>query len=181
MGSVQTGGLQWILDISLIGLLAATLYHAARLERALGVLKRDRSALEQLVRGFNASTHQAEAGVERLRDAVDGAGRQIARQIDAAAGLKADLVFLNERGEQLANRLDGLVRAGRPMTVDVPRRAEPEYARQQAREYAYEPSHAGEAMAEAPPASARQTEPADEPRLRSQAERDLMKALRIAR
>ena len=179
MGSMQMGGLQSILDISLIGLLAATLYYAARLERALGVLKRDRSALEQLVRGFNASTHQAEAGVERLRDAVDGAGRQIARQIDAAAGLKADLAFLNERGEQLANRLDGLVRAGRPLAVEAPRRVEPEYGHQQAREYVFEHAHGGDAMAEAPPA--RQTETADEPRLRSQAERDLMKALRIAR
>ena len=177
MGSMQMGGLQSILDISLIGLLAATLYYAARLERALGVLKRDRSALEQLVRGFNASTHQAEAGVERLRDAVDGAGRQIARQIDAASGLRADLVFLNERGEQLANRLDGLVRAGRPLAVEAPRRVEPEH--QQAREYVFEHAHGGDAMAETPPA--RQTEPANEPRLRSQAERDLMKALRIAR
>ena len=31
MGSMQMGGLQWILDIAVIGLLAATLYHAMRL------------------------------------------------------------------------------------------------------------------------------------------------------
>lgn len=173
MGSMQMGGLQWILDIAVIGLLAATLYHAMRLERALGVLKRDRSALEELVRGFNTSTHQAEAGVERLRDAVDGAGRQIARQIDAAGALKEDLVFLHERGELLANRLDGLVRAGRPLAAEASRRAEPVYARA-------DEAPADDGLAYVPHAAPRPTEPADT-RLRSQAERDLMKALKIAR
>ena len=178
---MQMGGLQWVLDIALIGLLAATLFHATRLERALRLLKRDRTALEELVRGFNASTHQAEAGVERLRDAVDGAGRQIARQIDTAGALKADLVFLNERGEQLANRLDGLVRAGRPLATEAPRRLEPDYAPDYASKYGREYARAGAGPTEAPHGSPRLAEPADEPRLRSQAERDLMKALRIAR
>ncbi|MBV8522711.1 MAG: hypothetical protein JOY71_11420, partial [Acetobacteraceae bacterium] len=52
-------GSEWMLESVLMLLLAATLYHAFRLERALGVLKRDRSALEELVAGFNASTRQA--------------------------------------------------------------------------------------------------------------------------
>jgi hypothetical protein len=36
--------LQWLLELLLVGLLLATLFHALRLERALGVLKRDRAA-----------------------------------------------------------------------------------------------------------------------------------------
>jgi Domain of unknown function (DUF6468) len=172
MGGMQLGGLQWLLDTALIGLLAATLFHAIRLERALGMLKRDRAALEELVRGFNASTRQAEAGVERLRGAVDGAGRQIARQIEAAGALKADLVFLNERGEQLADRLDGLVRAGRKLPMPS-HRVENDYAR--IPEY----SRASD-LPEPARAAAAEAEPA-ETRLRSQAERDLMKALRLAR
>ena len=70
-----------MLELLLIGLLGATLFHALRLERALGVLRRDRSALVELVASFNASTRQAEVGVERLRDALDTAGRQMNRQI----------------------------------------------------------------------------------------------------
>ena len=42
-------GMEWLLEIALIGLLLATMFHAVRLERALGVLKRDRAALEELV------------------------------------------------------------------------------------------------------------------------------------
>ena len=144
-------GMEWLLETALIGLLAATLFHALRLERALGVLKRDRAALEELVSGFNDSTRQAEAGIERLRAAAEGAGRQIARQIDSAAGLKDDLVFLIERGESLANRMDALVRSGRMLSAEPAR-----------------------------PAAIPEAEAA-EPRVRSQAERDLIKALRLAR
>ena len=54
MADMQMGGLQWVLDIALIGLLAATLFHATRLERALRLLKRDRTELEELVRHVDA-------------------------------------------------------------------------------------------------------------------------------
>jgi HAMP domain-containing protein len=69
--------MEWLLELALVALLAATLFHAVRLERALGVLKRDRVELQELIAGFNASTHQAETGIERLRAAADGAGRSI--------------------------------------------------------------------------------------------------------
>jgi hypothetical protein len=144
-------GMEWLLEIVLAGLLAATLFHALRLERALGMLNRDRAALEELVSGFNASTRQAESGIDRLRSAADGAGRQIAKQIESAATLKDDLIFLIDRGERLADRMEKLVRAARPLT------------------------------AEPPPRSAKAEPDAEAPRVRSQAERDLLKALKLAR
>ena len=144
------GGLQWVLEVALIGLLGATLFHALRLERALGVIKRDRRDLEDLVRSFNDSTRQAENGIERLRGAAEGAGRHIARQTELAGNLKDDLAQLIDRGESLADRLDSLVRAGR----------EPELPRR--------------------PAPPEQAAP-DGTRVRSQAERDLLRALRVAR
>ncbi|MEJ1977642.1 MAG: DUF6468 domain-containing protein [Acetobacteraceae bacterium] len=147
------GGVQWLLEIALVGLLAATLFHALRLERALGVIKRDRAELETLVRSFNDSTKQAESGIEKLRSAADGAGRHIARQIEAAANLKDDLTSLIERGERLADQMDGQVRAGRDMNGPVRRAPVPE------------PEMADLAG----------------PRVRSQAERDLLRALRVSR
>ena len=147
--------MEWALELILIVLLAATLFHAIRLERALGVLKRDRAVLEELIGSFNASTRQAETGVERLRAAADGAGRQVARQIDGAKALRDDIAFLTERGERLADRLDTLVRSARPLAAEPQRPLAPE-----------------------------QRPVEDEPamlRVRSQAERDLLKALRMAR
>lgn len=143
--------MEWILELVLVALLAATLFHAVRLERALGVLKRDRAQLQELIAGFNTSTRQAEHGIERLRATVDGAGQQVAHRVDAALSLKDDLALLIERGDRLADRLDALVRAGRPLASDAPRLTV---------------------------VSGAET---SEPRVRSQAERDLMKALRIAK
>jgi hypothetical protein len=142
--------MEWLLDIVLILLLAATLFHAVRLERALGVLKRDRAELQELIANFNASTRQAEIGIERLRGAADGAGRQIAQQVDAALALKDDLLLLIERGNLLADRMGALVHAGRPL--------------------ASEPPHLT-VVADAD----------TQPRVRSQAERDLLKALRMGK
>jgi hypothetical protein len=110
--------MELILELVLMVLLLATLVQALRLERALGVLKRDRGELESLVAGFNASTRQAENGVERLRSAADGAGRQIERQVAASVSLKDDLSFLTERGDRLADRLDMLVRTARPLASE---------------------------------------------------------------
>ena len=146
--------MEWLLELALLVLLAATLFHAMRLERALGVLKRDRAALEELVAGFNSSTRAAEHGIERLRAAAEGAGRQVQRQVEASAGLKDDLLFLTERGERLADRLDTLVRAAKPLSQE-------------------------HAAPEPPPRPAEEADPAA--RLRSQAERDLLRALRMAR
>src|SRR5262245_44408422 len=98
--------MEWLLELALVALLAATLCHAVRLERALGVLRRDRAELQELIAGFNASTRQAEVGIERLRSAADGAGLQVARQVEAGLSLKDDLSLLIERGNRLADRLE---------------------------------------------------------------------------
>jgi hypothetical protein len=144
--------MEWLLEMALMALLAATIFHAFRLERALGVLKRDRASLEALVADFNASTRAAEQGVERLHSAADGAGRQIERQIQGAARLRDDLQFLIDRGEQVADRLEAALRGGRDCTLD------------RATDLVVPDAP------EVPPA-----------RLQSQAERDLLKALRLAR
>ena len=164
--------MEWLLEIALVLLLAATLFHAVRLERALGVLKRDRVALEELVGAFNSSTTAAEQGIERLRAAADGAGRQLARHIEMAGGVKDDLQFLTERGNRLADQLDQLVRAAKPLVREVsPPLPEPR----------------GYSISEIQSSSSEPVDPllpgaaGIEGRIRSQAERDLLKALRMAR
>jgi hypothetical protein len=173
------GNAQWLLECALLLLLAATLFHALRLEKALGVLKRDRAVLEGLVEGFNESTRQAESGIERLRSAADGAGRQMARQTEVAQRLRDDLTFLTDRGDRLAERLESAVRTARMMgdgfsfgSAPAPVPAPPPPA------LALVPSSvkmvAGFEDGAAAAAGAT-------PVLRSQAERDLIRALRAGR
>jgi hypothetical protein len=170
--------------IALLLLLAATLFHALRLERALGVLKRDRAVLEELVQGFNDSTRQAETGIERLRGAADGAGRQMSRQIEVAQLLRDDLNFLTDRSDRLAERLEGAIRSAR-MLADTSACQGPGLG---------QASLSGSQQPNAPPPEPTIRQPPkpqlnqpvtvleDEaehlPRLRSQAERDLLRALR---
>ncbi len=148
------GGMQVALEVVLVGLLGGTLFHALRLERALRVIRRDRAELEALLHGFNQSTRQAESGIEKLRGAVEGAGRQIARQIEAASNLKDELGSLIERGEALADGIDRRARSNWETEPPPPRAL-----------FKPEP-----AITEASGA-----------RVRSQAERDLLRALRVSR
>lgn len=147
------GGMDWLLEIVLIGLLGLTLVHAVRLERALGSLRRDRSALGDAVAGFDSSSRQAEAGLDKLHSMTQDAAQQVARKIEGASVLKDDLAFLAERGELLADRLEQLIRNGR--ALDPARQREP-----------------AAALGRAEP---------EGPRPRSKAERDLLQALRVAR
>ena len=171
MTGSSLSGTDWLLEVGLMVLLLATMFHAFRLERALGVLRRDRAALEELVVGFNDSTRQAEDGIARLHAAADGAGRQIARHVDQARSLKSDLEFLSERGEKIADRLAEAVRQAKPHET---------------------PGSVADSMHD--PATMRSLVPApslslasrdqandQDPRLRSQAEKDLLRALRLAR
>jgi len=164
--------IQWWLELLLIGLLLLTVFHALRLERALGVLRRDRTALEEMVSGFNESTRQAEGGIERLRVVADGAGRQIARHVDQAKVLKSDLAFLAERGEKLADQLEKLIKQARPLA---------QMAGGQSSGAPAEPVRPVPRVvaSSAAPAAAREEE--GEGRVRSQAEKDLLRALRMAR
>ena len=157
--------MQWLLELLLTVLLALTLFHALRLERAVGLLRRDRAALEEMIAGFNDSSRQAESGIDRLRAVADGAGRQIARHVDQAKALKNDLVFLSERGEKLADQLDGLVRKASP-SLDLPKSAHP-------------PSTRSGPVLHAVPLD--NVVPDPEVRVRSQAEKELLRALRMAR
>lgn len=143
---------EWALEGVLAVLLALTLWYAVRLERRLGVLRRDNAALEALIAGFNDATARADTAILRLRSAAEDAGGRVAAQIEAAERLRSDLQYLTERAETLADRLDLRVREARGVAQGEPR-----------------------------PSFRPQPEPAETARLRSQAERDLLQALRLGR
>jgi len=165
------GGMDWFLEIALIALLALTLVHAVRLERALGLLRRDRTALGEAVAGLDSSTRQAETGLGRLHLMTQEATQQATRSVEGAAALKEDLAFLAKRGEELADRLEQLIRAGRALdpgrTREQPAATAPAAAAAPARA---EPAKSQSDLREAAPS-----------RPRSKSERDLQEALMGAR
>lgn len=138
--------LEWALQLVVLCLLAAAIPFAVRLEKSLAALRRERGALEGSARGFGEATRLAEAAMVRLRASAELAGRQVAERVAAAEPVRDDLRYLVERAEALADRLEGGVRAARPLAAE-----------------------AGPAV------------PQEGSAARSQAERDLLKALRLAR
>jgi hypothetical protein len=117
--------LEWALQVLLLGLLGAAIPFALRLERALREIRADRGALEGSAQGLGEAARMAEAAMVRLRASAELAGRQVAERTAAAEPLRDDLRYLIERAETLADRLEGLVRAGRPIAAEAPRAAEP--------------------------------------------------------
>lgn len=168
------GGMDWFLEIALIALLALTLVHAVRLERALGLMRRDRAALGEAVAGFDSSTRQAESGLGRLHVMTQEATQQATRSIEGAAALKEDLTFLAKRGEELADRLEQLIRAGR--ALDARPREQPAAAAPVRAEPAKPAANAGGVSA-ASGFGERSDLREAAPRPRSKAERDLQQAL----
>ena len=112
--------LEWGLQLVLLGMLAAAIPFALRLERALAELRRDRAALEGGGREFHEAARLAEGAVQRLRASAEQAGKQVSERIAVAEPLRDDLRYLVERAESLADRLDGLVRAARPSAAEPP-------------------------------------------------------------
>lgn len=116
--------LEWALQLALLGLLGAAIPFAVRLERGLREIRRDREAMEGSAQGLSEAARMAEAAMVRLRASAELAGRQVAERTAAAEPLRDDLRYLVERAEALADRLEGLVRTGRPMAAEAPRATE---------------------------------------------------------
>ena len=146
--------LEWGLQLTLLVLLGAAIPFAVRLERALREIRKDRSAMDTSAQGLSEAAAAAESAILRLRATAELSARQVQERVTTAEPLRDDLRFLIERAETLADRLESLVRAGRPLA-------------------GYEQPPA--------PAAARPTRepPSDAEPLRSQAERDLLRALSI--
>ncbi|MBV8915805.1 MAG: hypothetical protein JOZ05_22550 [Acetobacteraceae bacterium] len=144
------------LELVLVVLLGLTLVHAIRLERALRTVRNDRAALGEAIAGFDSSARQAELGIGRMQAIASEAAELIGKRVDKASALKDDLAFMTDRGEALADRLEQLVRAGKAIVPPAGLQAAPEI------------------RARAP----QQPEPPT--KVRSQAERDLLLALRSA-
>jgi len=145
--------LEWGLQLALLGLLGAAIPFAIRLERALREIRKDRTAMETSAQGLSEAAGAAESAILRLRATAELAGRQVQERVTAAEPLRDDLRFLIERAETLADRLESVVRAGRPL--------------------------AGQESPIPPPAKPLVPQDNEGGALRSQAERDLLRALSI--
>lgn len=162
--------LKLILDLIVACLLVATIVFAVLLNKRLDVLRKNRDELAKLIVQFNDATARAEASIPKLRRTAEEAGQQVQERVEKAQALRDDLAFMIERADAMADRLESGVRTAR---------ADPRAAPPPAPRAAPQPAGRG-APAPVPDrlAGTYADEPSDE---RSEAERELLRALQSAR
>lgn len=105
-------------------LLVATIAYAAMLDRRLRTLRQSRDEMQALLASFTAATAHAQAGLVALREAGQTTTRDLQSDIERAKSLRDDLSFLLDRGNSLADRLEGGIGAARVAVKSSAPRAE---------------------------------------------------------
>ncbi|KAA0688554.1 DUF6468 domain-containing protein [Azospirillum brasilense] len=102
-----------VLDLVMVGLLAATIAYAIILNRQIIKLRESRGEMAELVRGLNEAMSRAETGVRGLKKTAHETGEDLQRTVAKAQTLRDELEFMIEAADAMANRL-GNVGGERP-------------------------------------------------------------------
>ncbi len=176
-----------LLDVLLALLLAVTIGYAVVLNRRLANLRADRAELEKVALSFGQAATRAEDSLGKLKENAEMLQERLAK----SQALADDLSFLVDRGGTVADRLEELVRAGRDeVGVGPPKPAAPPPPQQQnpfGAPMAAEPEPRGveprgvEPLGVEPRGLPEDTPDGEDFEPRSDAERELLKALQSAR
>jgi hypothetical protein len=170
-----------IIDIFVAVLLVSAIGYGMVLNRRIVALRRDQANLERLAISFHEATSRAESSVGNLKKAAQSASQILNEGIDDATRIRADLDFLIDRGEKLGDRLEGSVRqaenspeiARRPKAVLNPVEPANEFEPVQAKQNL--PARQNR------PANVHNAEFLGNEIVKSEAERELIKALQAVR
>lgn len=115
----------FLLDIIVSLLLAGAIFYAIKLHRQLTVFKENRQALEKSVAELIAVTQQAETAISGLKNNADSLAAKLQKEIDEAQALFDELQFMNDAGNNLAQRLEKVAeKAGKAMNTGAEPRPE---------------------------------------------------------
>jgi hypothetical protein len=95
-----------LLNVLMVGLLAATISYCWVLNRRIKVLQDSKSELAQLLSHFDESTQRASDSIIALQTASKRIGENIQHRIDKANFLIDDLNFMIERGSKLTSQME---------------------------------------------------------------------------
>lgn len=102
-----------IINIVIIALLIPTIIFAYRLNRNLTALRENQSSLAKLIGALNDATFKAENSIPKLKSVTEHSSEDLKEVVDSAKTLKDDLLFINERADNLADRLEQVIHDGR--------------------------------------------------------------------
>ncbi|MBE6448111.1 MAG: hypothetical protein E7018_02305 [Alphaproteobacteria bacterium] len=120
--------LELIINIIIIALLIPTIVYAYRLNNSLKILRQNQNSLAQLVNALNEATFKAENSIPKLKSVTEHSSEGLKEVVDSAKELKDDLLFINERADNLADRLENVISSGRNIKTSPEISSKPEPA-----------------------------------------------------
>lgn len=115
--------LELIINLIIIALLLPTIVYAYKLNKNLKELRQNQKSLAQLVAALNDATFKAENSIPKLKTATEHSSEGLKEVVDNAKELKNDLLFINERADSLADRLENVISTGRTIQPKEPLRS----------------------------------------------------------
>lgn len=110
--------LDLIINLAIIGLLIPTIIYACRLNKNLEILRQNQSSLARLVESLNDATIKAENSIPKLKTATQNTSGELKEVVNSAKNLKDDLIFINERADSLADRLENVIHNSRKIETN---------------------------------------------------------------
>ena len=181
-----------ILDSLVALLLVVTIGYAYVLNTKLSSLRRDKSELEKLAMSFANATIRAEESIGKLKTTTD----VLQSRMSKAESLRDDLVFLTDRGDGAADRLERYIRDARDIAgvanpAESPSNVEPAFGIETRDDEMQEETNMVSSLLQADDLSPPDLTPSDDARRpltatrtpeteATEAEKELLKALRSA-
>ncbi len=109
--------LELIINLVIIALLIPMIIYAYTLNKNLKDLRQNQKSLAQLVSALNEATFKAENSIPKLKSATEHSSEGLKEVVDNAKELKNDLLFINERADSLADRLENVISTSRSMPI----------------------------------------------------------------
>lgn len=110
--------LELIINIVIIVLLVPTIVYTYRLNNSLKILRQNQNSLAQLVNALNDATFKAENSIPKIKSVTEHSSEGLKEVVDCAKELKDDLLFINERADNLADRLENVISTGRNLKTE---------------------------------------------------------------
>lgn len=105
--------LELIINLAIIALLVPTIIYAYKLNKNLSMLRQNQNSLSQLISSLNEATYKAENSIPKLKSVTEHSSEDLREVIGSAKSLKDDLTFINERADNLADRLENVIHTSR--------------------------------------------------------------------
>lgn len=94
-----------VLDLLIIGLLAAAIYYGVRLERQLATLRASHTDMQRYTQDFARDVSRAEAGIKNLKQVARDSGDDMEKLLEQCRIMGDELRFVIDRADHLAAKI----------------------------------------------------------------------------